>query len=122
MEKKKKKKFFFFGCSLAPKDACQSLTISSQQVTSGDIVFSIMQHNECYFPLGNMLGPFNYTFMELCVIRTHNRRVCIVVLYPSNLALNLCLVFLIAVLLNTYLSAQPTNHSVINIHYHCNRN
>ena len=45
------------GCSHAPKDACQSPTISNQEMTSGDIVFLIMQRSDCDFLLAEMRCP-----------------------------------------------------------------
>ena len=51
------------GCSLIPKDVCQSLTNSSQKVTSDDIVLPIMQHSDCDSLLADMQCPFNNTSM-----------------------------------------------------------
>ena len=48
---------------VAPMDACQSPTISSQEVRSSDIVFPIMQHSECDSPLADMWCLFSNASM-----------------------------------------------------------
>ena len=52
-----------------PKDACQSPTINSQEVTSSDIVFLIMQHSDSDSPLADIRCLFNNASMQIIDIK-----------------------------------------------------
>ena len=46
-------------------DSKRRVAISSQKVTSGDIIFPIMQRSDCNSPLSDIRCPFNNTSMIL---------------------------------------------------------